>query len=214
MKIDPKYQSRKDAYLFSISLITPRPIAFVTSQNEKGLINAAPFSYFNGICTNPALFTISISNKKENKKDTAKNILTQKEFCLNFITKKMAEGVTISAADFPSDISEMDYNGFTLVNSEKIKVPRIKESPASIECRLVRAIQDLGPFTLIIGEVLLYHINDSLIDPKTGFIDPKKANFLGRLGGSDFCEIGDIITIPRKPWEEYSKISSKKISNT
>ena len=203
MIIDPQEQNRRDAYFFAISLIIPRPIAFVTSQNAEGVVNSAPFSYFNGISTKPALFTISIADKKDSKKDTLNNILSKKEFCVNFVSEQMAEGVTVSSAEFPPEESEMNYNGFSLTDSERIAVPRIKESPATIEAKLVRTIDDLGNFTLVIAEVLLYHVNDELIDKETGYVDANNARFLGRLGGMDFATLGQVKTVGRKPWNEY-----------
>lgn len=206
MQIDPDSFSRKDAYFFAISLITPRPIAFITSRDREGLVNAAPFSYFNGISTKPVLVTVSIANKKDTEKDTIRNIRERKEFCINMINREMCEGVTISSADFPPDVSEMNYNGFTLTECEQIDIPRVKESPASLECRLERIIDDLGNFSLVIGRVILYHVRDNLIDPETGYVKTKDADFIGRLGGSDFSTLGDIISVPRRPWESYSPV--------
>ncbi|RME90537.1 MAG: flavin reductase family protein [Candidatus Hydrogenedentota bacterium] len=203
-KIDPESLSRKDAYFFGISLICPRPIAFVTSLNKDGLVNAAPFSYFNGISTRPFLIGISIADKgKGIKKDTLNNIIEKKEFCVNLINSSMAEGVTISATDFPSDVSEMDFNGFHLEPAETISVPRIQESPAVMECVLERIIDDLGPFSYVIGRARSIYAEESFIDSQTGYFLPKEADLLGRLGGSDFCKIGDIITVKRKPVEEF-----------
>jgi len=205
--IDPNFESTKDAYFFAISLITPRPIAFITSLNESGSVNAAPFSYFNGISTKPPLFTVSIANKRKVLKDSAKNILREKEFCINFIDEPMAQAVTISAADFKEEESEMDYNGLTLEASELIKTPRIKESPAVLECKLKENLTHFGDFNLIIGEVMRYQVEEKLIDKETGYIKTKEAKFLGRLGGEDFCRLGEIITVKRKKVSEYNKIT-------
>lgn len=203
MIIDPNDFSRRDAYFFGISLICPRPIAFITSMSEEGVVNAAPFSYFNGISTRPMLLSVSIAHKgKEARKDTLNNILARKEFCVNMVTEEMAQGVTISAADFPPEESEMDYNGFTLKESTRIKVPGIQESPAVMECRLERVIDDMGPFSLVIGEVLCFQLADEFVDSETKYFKAAEAKLLGRLGGSDFCKIGEVITVPRKTPEE------------
>lgn len=207
MIIKPEEQSRKDAYFFAISFIIPRPVAFITSLSPEGVVNAAPFSYFNGIYSSPPLITISIANKKNEKKDTMKNILTKKEFVVNMVNTPMAEGVTASAAEFDFNDSEMNYNGFSLTDSVRIDTPRIAESPAAMECQLVRTIDDLGPFTLVIAEVKLYHVDDDLINPETGYVDAEKAQMLGRLGGSDFSKQGDVITVKRKTIDEYKNNS-------
>jgi len=208
MIIEPESLSKRDSYFFAISLIIPRPIAFVTSLNEHNIVNAAPFSYFNGISTSPPLFTISIADKKDGKKDTLNNILKRKEFCVNLVNRQMAEGVTISASDFPPDISEMNYNAFSLENSKLIKTPFIKESPITMECKLVRSIDDMGAFTLIFGQVMLYHVDENVIDKTTGYIHAEKADLLGRLGGEDFSTTGKIITVKRKNWKEYIESTS------
>lgn len=207
MQIDPATLSKKDAYFFAISLITPRPIAFVTSENENGTINAAPFSYFNGIHSDPPLFMISIAMKGDKPKDTVLNLKRNPEFCVNFINEKMAEGITISAAEFPYNESEMKYNGFSLQPSDKVSVPRIKQAPAAMECRVERIIDDLGPFHLVIGRTISYYVDDELIDPETGYVIEEKAALIGRLGGADFSLPGRTLTVGRKNWKEYSELT-------
>ena len=204
--IDPKELSKKEAYFLGISLIIPRPIAFITSLNEDSSVNAAPFSYFNGISTKPFLFMVSIAKRKGEKKDTAKNILERKYFCVNLVTKDMLEGVTISSADFPYGESEMKYNGFHLVPSVRIPVPGIQESPVRMESQLIRAIEDLGDFTLIIGEALLIHVREDLLDEKN-HLDPIKSQIVGRIGGIEYIQLGERIPVPRKDWREYNPIS-------
>ena len=194
MIYDPQEISRRDAYNLAISIVIPRPIAFVTSLNKQGVVNAAPFSYFNGVCSKPALISISIADKKGGVlKDTLNNIKSSQTFCVNLVSQDMAAGVQKSAEPFAPDVSEMDFNGFNLLDCEKIKAPRIKESPASMECKLVRIVDDLGPISLVIGQVLLYHISDECVSEK-GLLDPEKSNVIGRLGGPDFSTLGEVFS--------------------
>ena len=200
-----KFETSKEAYSFMISLIVPRPVAFITSTSRDGIINAAPYSYFNGISSNPPLICVSIYNKPDNsKKDTLLNIIENGEFCINMVNDKMCSEVTVCGANFNRTVSEIDYTSLTTVPCVKLNTVRIHESPVSMEVKLKKIINDLGNFSLIIGEIILYHVKDEFIDKETGLFDYKKANIVGRLGSDDYGKIGEIISIERKPVNEYS----------
>ena len=194
VSINPEDLSKKEAYLLFISSIIPRPIALVSSIDENQTVNVAPFSYFSGISSKPALISISIARKPEDlKKDTLCNIETQKEFCVNICNVEMADGVEISASNFPPDESEMNHNGFSLVKSEVIKPPGIAEAPLRLECGLFRNIDDLGSVNLIIGEVKRFIIDESVLGSK-GRPDSKLLNPLCRLGGKNYSSLASIFT--------------------
>ncbi|MDH5721022.1 MAG: flavin reductase family protein [Spirochaetia bacterium] len=208
MVID-KIESIKDAYSFMISMIVPRPVAFITTTSKTGIVNAAPYSYFTGISSNPPLVCVSIYNKPDNnKKDTLLNIIETGEFCINLTNDKMCRDVTLCGASFNKDISEIDYTDFNTVACSKINTVRIKESPAAMELKLTRIINDLGPFSLVIGEIIAYFVSDEMVNGKTGLFDYQKANIVGRLGGNDYGTVGEIINVPRKKASEY-KIKKK-----
>lgn len=201
MKIDFNSFTRKERYQFFISFIIPRPIALITTINDEKLVNAAPFSYFSGISTTPPLFMVSITSKKTGEKDTYNNIVHKKEFVVNMVTDEMVHGVSISAVDFPSDISEMDYNNFHYSDSELVEPPGIKESPVRMEMQLVRVIDDLIPdqnFHLIIGEAKVVHIHDDYYIKENKQFNYKKSQIIARLGNNDYMLPGEIImdTIP------------------
>ncbi|MDH5717239.1 MAG: flavin reductase family protein [Spirochaetia bacterium] len=206
MKIESFHNNNK-AYYFLTSLIIPRPIAFITTINSNKTVNAAPFSYFSPLSSDPILISVSIYNKANGeKKDTLKNIIDSGEFCINMVNELMSEDMTICGAGFPYGISELDYTNLHTVSCDKIQGVRIKEAPASLEIKLKKIINDLGEdFSVVIGEVKVIHVNDDIIDTKTGNIDAKKSRIIGRLGGNQYLNIENIFSIERKACSEYIK---------
>lgn len=179
------------------SIIIPRPIAFVTTLNDYGGVNAAPFSYFTIVCTNPVMISIAIERREGQRKDTAHNILTKKEFVVNICSMELAKTLSKASAPFPPHISEVDVVNLTLLPSKKTKVPRIAHTFIQLECHLERAIE-LGndPSDLIIGNVLCSHIHKDVLNTE-GVVDSKLLNPLARLGECNFSGIHSIFSVPR-----------------
>ena len=195
MQIDPSQHSVADNYKLLSNLVVPRPIAWVTSLNSQGVINLAPFSFFNAVGANPlyVLFSVGL-NDAGDAKDTVKNILDCGEFVVNLVTEELFVAMNISAADFPPGISELAAAGLHAAPSVHVKTPRLAEAQASLECKLHSA-QPLGANTLIIGEVVMFHVADHLIDDKLHV-----NNFapIGRLGSpSVYCRITDRFDVAR-----------------
>jgi flavin reductase (DIM6/NTAB) family NADH-FMN oxidoreductase RutF len=201
MQIDPAQQSAPDNYKLLTNLVVPRPIAWVTSQNAAGVINLAPFSFFNAIGANPLYLIISIGlNDAGEPKDTAKNILAGGEFVVNLVTEDLFEAMNISAADFPEGESELAAANLHAAPSVKVKPPRVAEAQASMECKL-HSSQLLGKNTLIIGEVVMFHVADHLIGPRM-----RVNNFapIGRLGSpSVYCRTTDRFDVARISYAEW-----------
>jgi flavin reductase (DIM6/NTAB) family NADH-FMN oxidoreductase RutF len=201
MQIDPTQHSIEDNYKLLTNLVVPRPIAWVTTQGQKGVVNLAPFSFFNAVGANPLYLIISIGLNDSGKlKDTAKNILDGGEFVVNLVTEELFDAMNISAADFPSDESELEAANLHPSPSVRIKVPRIAEAQASLECRLFSS-QALGSNTLIIGEVVMFHVADNLIDQQLHI-----NNFapVGRLGSpSVYCRTTDRFDVARISYAQW-----------
>lgn len=201
MNIDPGKLTRTENYQLLIGSVLPRPIAFVTSQNSEGVVNAAPFSFYNVITANPPLIGISIGRKPTGEmKDTARNIIEEKEFVVHVVDENNVKLVNETSADFPSDVSEVDEVGFTLEKSEKVLVPSIKESKVKLECKLSKKLtlggtEDEPSCDFIIGEVVNYRIDDELY--KEGKIDTEKLAAVSRLGGSDYGKKEEMFSVPR-----------------
>jgi flavin reductase (DIM6/NTAB) family NADH-FMN oxidoreductase RutF len=200
--IDPEKLSRRERYQLMIGCIIPRPIALVTTIGINGIINAAPFSYFNGVSSSPPFLSLSVGSRRGSMKDTAKNIRQSGEFVINSVSRAMAEKMNIAATDFPPEISEIEKTGFTTVTSECVKPPRIAEAPIQIECKVYRIIEiGEGTTNLVLGEILRYHIANSVTIDSAYRIDPHSIDLLGRLGGSKYCTTETVFEMVRP---EYS----------
>jgi flavin reductase (DIM6/NTAB) family NADH-FMN oxidoreductase RutF len=199
LSIDPSAQTERENYKFLTGSIIPRPIAFVTTQSSNGIVNAAPFSYFNIVSANPPMISISVQRKSGEMKDTARNIMEKKEFVIHIVDEDNVEQVNMTAANLPADESEIEVAKLMLTESEKISVPGVKEAKIRFECILEQAIS-LGEgeetsTDLLIGKVVQYHIEDQLYDK--GRIDPHGLKAVSRLAGNDYAKLGKTFTIAR-----------------
>lgn len=201
MQLDPALQSAADNYKLLTNLVVPRPIAWVTTQSHSGLINLAPYSFFNAVGSNPLYVVISVGKRDNGEpKDTAMNILASGEFVVNMVTEDLFDAMNISAADFPADHSELDATNLATAPSVHISVPRIAQAQVSLECKLF-STQALGDNTLIIGEVVMFHVADHLMGPRmhVNHFAP-----LGRLGSpSVYCRTTDRFDIARVSYAQW-----------
>ena len=169
-------------YKLLIGSVTPRPIALVTTLGSRGP-NAAPFSFFNAIGSNPAMLMFSVGNKDGGAKDTIANILEIPEFVVHIVSDAIKEKMNICAIDYPRGVNEIAEAGFTAVASKKVRPPRIAEAPVAFECRLLQKLELGGvPYHMVIGEVLYYHFQEGIVDERY-YVDTGKINPIGRLGG-------------------------------
>lgn len=201
MQIDPALHSNAENYKLLTNLVVPRPIAWVSTINANGVTNLAPFSFFNAVGNDPLYVIISVSqNEAGEPKDTAKNIQTSGEFVVNLVTEELFDAMNISAADFPFGESELEAAHLHAAPSVHIKAPRVAEAQASLECKLFSA-QPLGAYTLIIGEVVMFHVADQLVGPRLHI-----ENFrpLGRMGSpSVYCRTTDRFDVARISYEQW-----------
>lgn len=169
------------------STITPRPIAWVTTVNDSGLVNAAPYSFFNACGIEPPLVMLGLLKDLQTRelKDTARNILDNGEFVVNLVCEADAERMNQSSVDAPADVSEIDYAGIETAAASVVKPPLIASSPVSFECRKVAAL-DVGTHqTVLIGEILVAHIKDEFVtDPAKLYLDTPAMGLIGRTHGA------------------------------
>jgi flavin reductase (DIM6/NTAB) family NADH-FMN oxidoreductase RutF len=187
-------------YRALVSAVTPRPIAWVTTLDDKDRVNLAPFSFFNAFGANPPVVVFSPTLRRDgSKKDTLLNLESVPEFVLNAAVNDLAAQVNATSAELPRGQSEAAHAGLTLSPSAKVRPPRVAESPVHLECR-VRQIIPIGEgaiaANLVIGEVLLIHIKDRVLDAK-GQIDPRKLRTIARLGGNSYCRTTDLFEMER-----------------
>jgi flavin reductase (DIM6/NTAB) family NADH-FMN oxidoreductase RutF len=196
MEIDPKQLNPSQAYDLMISIIVPRPIAFISTRNPEGLPNAAPFSFFNGISTDPPLVAISIARRGQEKKGTLRNIEETGEFVVNIVDDQLVDGMNRAAGDYPPNTNKFEAAGLTAKPSIKVKPPRIGEAPISLECRLLQVmpIPD-SKDALVIGRVVHIYLKDDLL--RNGTVDPSRLHAIGRLGQSNYCRIRETFSLER-----------------
>ena len=198
ISIDPQQNSERDNYKLLIGTIIPRPIAFVTTQSEDGIVNGAPFSYFNIVSSNPPMVSLAIQRPNGKLKDTARNIYSSREFVVHIVDDENVVKVNETAASLPATESEIELANLTLVQSENVSVPGVKEAKVRMECRLVQSIPfgGDGPGSdLFIGEVVRFHMDEAIYED--GRIDPRGLNAVSRLAGTNYAKIGDIFSIER-----------------
>jgi flavin reductase (DIM6/NTAB) family NADH-FMN oxidoreductase RutF len=194
MEIDPKLLNSSQAYDLMTSLIVPRPIAFISTISPEGLPNAAPFSFFNAISTDPPLVAVAIAKRGNGKKGTLRNIEETGEFVVNVVNEDIADGMNRAAANVPPGTNKFETAGLTPKPSVRIKPPRIGEAPAGLECRLIQIVP--LPETsdvLLIGRVVYIHLLDHLW--LNGSVDPTRLRAIGRLGQSNYCHVRDPFTL-------------------
>ena len=199
IEIDPARLETKEMYKLLIGCIVPRPIAFVSTLDSQGRVNLAPFSFFNGVSSNPPCVAVSVSRKPTGeKKDTLINIEETKQFVVNSANDWLIEPLVHCGAAYPYGVSELTEVGLTALASIKVKPPRIKESTIHMECELYKlvAIGEGGPgsSTLIIGKIILMHIYSQAYS--NGKILLEQLKPVARLGGYSYAHIGDLYNIP------------------
>ncbi|MFN3869871.1 MAG: flavin reductase family protein [Aquificaceae bacterium] len=171
-----------DPYEVLTSLVVPRPIAWVSTISTEGVLNLAPFSFYNVVCDEPPIVLISISKReKGERKDTSRNILNTNEFVINFVSEEFLRQVVISSEAFPPEISEFEKTGLKPVPCYKVKVPRIDKVKAWLECKLLKH-EELFDYDLIFGRVVLAGAEG---------LDLNTLKPLGRVHGG-FCKIVEL----------------------
>jgi flavin reductase (DIM6/NTAB) family NADH-FMN oxidoreductase RutF len=202
MEIPVSSLAWQEGYKILSGSILPRPIAFVTTMDNSGTVNAAPFSFFTVICANPLLICFSPMRKGTDgkKKDTLLNIEETREFVINIVSRDMAEKMNICAADYAREVNELEQAGLEQEKSVYVKPPRIKRSKVHLECTLHQLLHfgdGPGSGSLVIGRVEHVQVNDDLYH--NGKIDTDKLDPVGRLAGHMYTgPLADVFEIIRK----------------
>ena len=192
-------------YKLLVSTITPRPIAWVLSQDSRGLLNAAPFSFFNAFAGDPPVIGIGIGSHAPGRaKDTRANIAETGEFVVNLVSEEVAQAMNVTAIEFERGVNELAEAGLTTRPSVRVKPPRIAESPVSMECELLQIV-DLGASGLVLGRVVAMHIRDeAVLDAANCHVDTPRLKLIGRMHGSGwYARTSDLFEMPRIPVQEW-----------
>lgn len=190
----------RDRYKILTAFVLPRPIAWLTTLGQGGVVNAAPFSFFNVFAEDPPLVMIAINKRPDGRlKDTWLNIERTAEFVVNLTDEPLARAMHDSSGDFPPNVGEPDYLGLKLAPSVDIKPPRLADAPWSMECRTWQVINVKDDRQLVIGEGLRFHIRDELWDPKAMRVHMDKYHPVGRMFADRYCRTDDRMEFPSAP---------------
>ncbi|MDP1560190.1 MAG: flavin reductase family protein [Pirellulaceae bacterium] len=200
MLIQPEELSVRQMYAYMVGMITPRPIAWVSTIGPTGVTNLAPFSFFNGVSAKPAALCFSaVNNRDGSPKDTIRNIEATGQFVVNVVPAELVEVMNQTSFEYPPDQSEIDSIGIEVVPSQLVRPPRVKASPIQIECQLIQVVKvGEGPAAgnLVVGQILLAHVDDAVLNP-AGEIDPSLVDAVGRMGAADYCWTRQTFARPR-----------------
>jgi flavin reductase (DIM6/NTAB) family NADH-FMN oxidoreductase RutF len=181
------------------STVIPRPVAFITSMDKDGVLNAAPFSFFNAVSDDPPAIMVSFQRHGDGLfKDTPRNIRTRSEFVVNLVDYALVEKANLCASAQPPEVSEPDLAGLETAPCEIVAIPRLVASPISLECRRRVGIDiGLGRF-IEIGDVVGFHIHDDLIDAEKMHVAGERADMIARMHGADwYARTTDLFRLPR-----------------
>lgn len=176
--------SPRGIYNLLIGLVAPRPIALVTSHDPDGQLNAAPFSAYNYLCTDPPVVGIGVTNRPGTytPKDTARNIRRTGEFVVNVVTEDLLKLMNICATDFPEGVNELEMAGLETAPSSIVKVPRIRSAHAALEC-VEHTTLEIGNSRIILGRVVAMYVEDQFVDPSGPYIKAEDLHAVGRMNG-------------------------------
>ncbi len=200
MEFNPQEIDQKAIYKLVTGTIIPRPVGWISTISEAGILNLAPFSYFNAVGDDPPHVMFSTTRGGNINKDTLDNVLTNKQFVVNIVTEDLVEKMNLTSKAIPSTESEFELAGLTPIPSIKIKPPRVKECVVTMECEMVHHyfLEDHtnGGACVIIGRIVMFHIDESVL------LEDFKINLetyrpVARMAGANYSKIGEIFSIKR-----------------
>lgn len=212
MEIQPQTAAPKDIHRVLLTSVAPRPIAWVSSINKEGRPNLAPHSYFNMICTDPAILGFSSARRQgedrrvlgaEGLKDTIRNIRDTGEFVVNVVTYALVEPMNLTSGEYDSSINEFEVARVTMAPSRFVRPPLVAESPVAFECKVYQILEfgtsEIGG-TLVLGSIVNVHLGEEILTD--GKIDASKIDFVARMGGRLYCRTTDRfeMTRPQRPF--------------
>ena len=200
LSINPADYQVQDVYKLMVGLIVPRPIALVSTVDRDGVPNVAPFSFFSGVGSNPptVLFCPTLRASGDHRKDTLRNVEQTGEFVINVVSDAIASAANATSAEVGPEVDEFQLSGLTAIPSEVVRAPRVAESPAQMECKLLQVVftrQAPGGGVIVLGEIVRFHINAELEDNFR--IDPAKLDAVGRMAGNTWVHTRDRFDLVR-----------------
>ena len=199
MQLDPSELSIRDMYAWMVRLITPRPIAWVSTLSVDGVANLAPFSFFNGVGANPPTIVFCPANRRDGTpKDTLANICRSGQFVVNIVTEEVAQSMNVTSADWDPDVDEFEMANIEKIDSVRVAPPRVAACRAAMECELHETIQlGTGPggANMVIGRIVQVHLAENLFADDGNF-DATRLRAIGRMGGEEYVRTDDRFSLP------------------
>jgi flavin reductase (DIM6/NTAB) family NADH-FMN oxidoreductase RutF len=200
LSFNPADHQISEIYKLMVGLIVPRPVALVSTVDKDGIANVAPFSFFSGVGSNPptVLFCPALRSSGDQRKDTLRNVEQTGEFVINIVSSAIAEASNATAADVGPEVDEFVLAGFTAIPSEAVRAPRVAQSPAQFECKLMQIVftgEETGAGVIVLGEIVRVHVAAGL---EHNFrIDPEKLDAVGRMAGNTWVHTRDRFDLAR-----------------
>ncbi|MFS2123342.1 flavin reductase family protein [Pseudomonas sp. Pseusp97] len=204
LSFDFQQLSAREKYKILIGSVVPRPIALVTTIDAEGHANAAPFSFFNALSADPPILALGVENYSDlSPKDTTLNIRHNQEFTVNIVSDALVEAMNVCAVPFEPGFDELVAAGLTAIPGTRVGCPRIGEAPVALECRRMMALSIGQSREIILGEVLMAHVRDDLIDPATLYIDQLGLDAIGRMGGHGYSRTREYFDLPTRSLKQW-----------
>jgi flavin reductase (DIM6/NTAB) family NADH-FMN oxidoreductase RutF len=196
--------SARERYKLLIGAVVPRPIALVTTIDRSGVVNAAPFSFFNCLSADPAILALGVEYRQSGgQKDTGRNVRESLCFTVNIVSDALMRGMNICAVPFEPGVDELAEAGLTAMPGVKVACPWIGEAPAAFECRHHTTLGIGNSREIILGEVLYAHFRADVVDAAKHFIDPAALDAVGRMGGQGYASTRDYFDLPTMSVETW-----------
>ncbi len=198
-----------NGYKLLVSTVVPRPIAWVSTRDLDGSINAAPFSFFNAMSGSPPIICFGIGGRAPgDAKDTGNIIRRTGDFVVNLVDQKRAEAMNITAIEFGPEVDEFREAGLTAIDSVKVRAPRIAESPVSMECERLVIVEVGVDRAVVMGKILAMHIRDDCVmDAERCYVDTPRLDLIGRMHGAGwYARTTDRFEMPRIPVDDWQGV--------
>ncbi|CAM3731331.1 Flavin reductase like domain-containing protein [Bordetella sputigena] len=185
MNFDFSELASADAFKLLSSVVVPRPIAWVVTQSTEDRINAAPFSFFNVVSSDPPIVALGVGPRGGQLKDTSRNILATREFVINVASASLGPQMAHTSLDYVADVDELARAGLTTAPSLRVKPPRIAQSPAALECRVWQVLEAAPQRIIVLARVVAMYVrDDAMLDPRRFYVDTPALRLLGRMHGA------------------------------
>lgn len=197
ISVTPDDLPPREASRLMLSIIAPRPIAWVSSVGADGSLNLAPFSFFTAVSANPPTVMIAVGARKGRPKDTLRNVQETGEFVIHIVDETLAEAMNLTSGEWEYGVNEFEVARLETQPSLEVKPPRVAAAPVAMEAKLVQIVPvEATSSTLILGRILRYHVRADLLRPN-GLIDPSLLRPITRLGGEEYATIGRVFEMSR-----------------